>query len=182
MTTTENLALIDTLDRHRGFLLQTADALTDDQARARSTVSRLTIASILKHVADTERQWMQFAAVGAEAFTQVYNDDTDWEAADAEATSDPEAWASAEDPRFVLTDEDTLEALRAHVATVAGETKQFLLTADLGAEHALPDAPWFEPGSWSVRRVALQMIAEIAQHSGHADIIREAIDGQQTMG
>nr|WP_299520382.1 DUF664 domain-containing protein [uncultured Serinicoccus sp.] len=54
---------------------------------------------------------------------------------------------------------------------------------DLDATHPLPQAPWFEEGaSWSVRRVALHMLAEIAQHAGHADIIREAIDGQRTMG
>lgn len=47
----------------------------------------------------------------------------------------------------------------------------------------LPEAPWFEPGAcWSVRRVALHMLAEISQHAGHADIIRDAIDGTRTTG
>ncbi len=40
-----------------------------------------------------------------------------------------------------------------------------------------------EPGArWSARRVLLHIIAETAQHAGHADILREAIDGQKTMG
>ena len=44
-------------------------------------------------------------------------------------------------------------------------------------------APWFEPGArWSARRVLLHIIAETAQHAGHADIIRETIDGQKSMG
>jgi hypothetical protein len=49
--------------------------------------------------------------------------------------------------------------------------------------HALPEAPWFEPGAvWSARQVLLQILAETAQHCGHADIIRETLDGQKTMG
>ena len=55
--------------------------------------------------------------------------------------------------------------------------------ADLNATQPLPTAPWFEPGrSWSARRVLLHVIAETAQHAGHADIIRESLDGQKTMG
>jgi hypothetical protein len=53
----------------------------------------------------------------------------------------------------------------------------------LDISHPLPDAPWFEPGAcWSARRVALHILAETAQHSGHADIIRESLDGAKTMG
>jgi hypothetical protein len=49
--------------------------------------------------------------------------------------------------------------------------------------HPLPIAPWFEPGArWSVRRVLLHIIAETAQHAGHADILRESLDGSKTMG
>ena len=54
---------------------------------------------------------------------------------------------------------------------------------DLDGDHALPEAPWFEPGArWSARRVLVHIIAETAQHAGHADIIRESIDGAKTMG
>lgn len=54
---------------------------------------------------------------------------------------------------------------------------------DLNTTQPLPEAPWFEQGArWSVRQVILQVIAETAQHAGHADIIREALDGQKTMG
>ena len=61
--------------------------------------------------------------------------------------------------------------------------RRIVSEADLDLEHPLPEAPWFEQGvSWSVRRVALHLIAEISQHAGHADIIREALDGQRTMG
>ena len=47
----------------------------------------------------------------------------------------------------------------------------------------VPSAPWFPPSErWSARRALLHIIAETAQHSGHADIIRESLDGQKTMG
>jgi hypothetical protein len=47
----------------------------------------------------------------------------------------------------------------------------------------LPEAPWFEPGARrSVRRTFLHCAVETAQHSGQADIPRESLDGQKTMG
>jgi hypothetical protein len=67
---------------------------------------------------------------------------------------------------------------------VAARTDELVATlADLDAEYPLPPAPWFAPGATrTVRRVFLHIVAETAQHSGHADIIRETIDGQKTMG
>lgn len=185
--TPERTELIQVLAEHRGFLLRTAEGLTEEQARTASTVSTLTIASILKHVADTEEQWMAFAVEGESAFgdSSVYDADVDWEAVDAEAATNDGDWSGSEweDDRFTLTDADTLDALRARLAQVAAGTEEILRTVDLDSSHALPPAPWFEAGtSWSVRRVAMHMLGEISQHAGHADIIREAIDGQRTMG
>lgn len=169
----ETQDLTATLDRHRCFLLQTTDGLSEEQARRQSTPSALSLASILKHVADTEEQWMDFAERGAEAFTQIYNQDIDWSSIDPDAP----------DPRFILTDGDSLQALRERVLSVGDRTTELLERLSLDTAHPLPEAPWFEPGAaWSVRRVALHMIAEISQHAGHADIIREAIDGARTMG
>ena len=55
--------------------------------------------------------------------------------------------------------------------------------SDLGQSRPLPEAPWFPPNTqWSIRRVLTHVIAETAQHAGHADIIRETIDGQKSMG
>ena len=66
----------------------------------------------------------------------------------------------------------------------AAETDELLVSLpDLDARQPLPEAPWYEPGaSWSARRVLLHVIAETSQHAGHADIIRESIDGAKTMG
>ena len=70
--------------------------------------------------------------------------------------------------------------------TVVAHTNALATVTDLDAGPALPEAPWFEPGAaWTNRRVLLPIIAEreTAQHSGHADIIREsALDGSKTMG
>lgn len=185
-TTNEREALIETLDRHRGFLLLPAAGLTEEQSRTASTVSQLTIAGLLKHVADTEEQWMEFAVRGAEAFggSAVY-DGVDWSAVDDAAEENQGDWSGSEweDTRFVVPDDLTLDQLRRRVIEVGEKTAVLLRTADLDTTHPLPEAPWFEPGAaWSLRRVALHMLAEIAQHAGHADILREAIDGKKSMG
>jgi hypothetical protein len=82
-----------------------------------------------------------------------------------------------------MVEGETLAGLLEEYAAVAAATDTLVATADLEARHPLPEAPWFAPGaSWSVRRVFLHIVAETAQHAGHADIIREAIDGQKSMG
>ncbi|GAA4119876.1 DinB family protein [Nocardioides fonticola] len=154
--------LIATLAQHRGFLKQTITGLDDAAARSTPTVSALSLASILKHVADTEAGWITFARDGAMAGAD------DW---------------SGEDTRFLLTDDDTVEALLARYDAVADDTAALIAEADLDAAHPLPAAPWFPPGAtWTVRRVLWHVLAESAQHAGHADIIRESIDGARTMG
>lgn len=173
--TPEIRELTSTLDRHRELLLKTAEGLTDEQARTTSTVSVLTIASLLKHVADTEEDWLHWALHGTMR-SEVYAADIDWDAVASGADA-------GSDPRFVLSDDDTLDRLRERVLEVGRATTHILETTDPNLSHPLPEAPWFEAGeAWSVRRVALHMLAEIAQHAGHADIIRESIDGAKSMG
>ena len=66
---------------------------------------------------------------------------------------------------------------------MAARTDSLVEAVDLDHSWPLPPQPWFEPGSTrSARRVFLHIIDETAQHAGHADIIRESIDGQKTMG
>lgn len=175
----ERADLIESLQLQHAFLLQTAQGLTEEQARTASTVSQLTIASIIKHVTDTERDWFRFMAEGPTALQgqEVYDEDMDWENVD---------WDNAEgmeDPRFELSEEDTLPNLIAGLKEVEATSVQILNEVDLDQSHELPPAPWFEAGSSRTnRRTAQHMLTEIAQHCGHADIVREAIDGQKTMG
>ncbi|MGN9813663.1 DinB family protein [Micromonospora sp. BQ11] len=162
LTTGERAELVQTLRRHRGFLRQTTDGLTDEQAATRSTVSELCLGGLVKHVTTVEQRWMRFAVDGAEGM-------------DAE----PIDWVG----QFRMAEGETLAGLLAEFDRVAAETDALLTTLDLDSAHRLPDRPWFEPGaSWTVRRVVLHLIAETAQHAGHADIIRESIDGAKTMG
>src|SRR3954469_6552045 len=66
--TGERADLVQSLDRHRGFLRFTVRGLTDDQATRRTTASELTLAGLLKHVAHTEEKWAGFMQRGADAF------------------------------------------------------------------------------------------------------------------
>jgi hypothetical protein len=163
----ERADLIEALDGHRWFLTHTVQGLTDQQARLRPTVSELTLGGLVKHVTATERMWGEFVVGGPETFP-AFDEST---AAD---------WAA----EFVMLPEETLAGLLAEYAEVAGRTDELVRTLpDLDLSHPLPAAPWFTPGATrSARRVFLHVIAETAQHAGHADILRESIDGQKTMG
>jgi uncharacterized damage-inducible protein DinB len=172
--TGERADLVDSLRRHRDFLRFTVRDITDEQARRRTTVSELTLGGLIKHVADTERTWARFIVEGPAPGPDFAS--IDWE------NPPPEVAAWAEGHR--MTEGETLSGLLDRYAEVAAHTDGLVATLpDLDAAHPLPTAPWFEPGrSWSARRALLHIIAETAQHAGHADIIREALDGQRTMG
>jgi Protein of unknown function (DUF664) len=91
-----------------------------------------------------------------------------------------DAWSQG----FRMLAGETLAGLLDGYAQAARQTDELVATLpDLDAAQPLPEAPWFEPGAcWSSRRVLLHVIAETAQHAGHADIIRESLDGAKTMG
>ena len=82
-----------------------------------------------------------------------------------------------------MREDETLAGLLATYDEVAAATDALVERVDLDSDQPLPEAPWFAPGSrWTARRTLLHIIAETSQHAGHADIIREALDGQRTMG
>ena len=164
--TAERADLLESVRRHRYFLRYTVRDLTDEQAALRPTASALCLGGLIKHVAEMEEMWMNFAVGGAEAMSTG-----EWNA---------DAWTS----RFDMTVSETLAGLLANYDRVAHRTDELIATLpDLDHSFPLPEAPWFEPGaSWSVRRVLLHVLAETSQHAGHADILRETIDGSKTMG
>ena len=180
MTTSNTLTLdrrdlLETLATHRALLRGTADGLTNAQAAHRSTVSELTIGGLIKHVTETERAWAQFMVDGEGALGAA-----DWAEGDLTSASASDAYANG----FRMLPGETLAELLTEYETVAAATDVHVAKMpDLDLSHSLPAAPWFEPGArWSLRRVLLHIIAETAQHAGHADIIREAIDGKKSMG
>jgi uncharacterized damage-inducible protein DinB len=161
----ERQDLIETLQSQRYFLKFTVQNLTDEQARLTPTTSALSLGGLIKHVSSTERGWYDFATGQADAMAGGENSEADY--ADG----------------FTMREDETLAELLAAYDEVAARTDELAATADLDASYPLPPAPWFAPGATrSVRRVLVHIVAETAQHSGHADIIREAIDGQKTMG
>lgn len=162
--TGERADILETLRAHRHFLRFTARDLTEEQARQRTTVSELTIGGLIKHVATVESRWRQFIAEGPRAM---------------EFDGDYESWAD----NFTLSDTETLAGVLAWYDDVAKDTDELVATVDLDLTHPLPEAPWFEAGATrSARRVLTHIAGETAQHCGHADIIRESLDGQRTMG
>jgi hypothetical protein len=165
--TGERADLLEALRAHRGFLRHTVQGLTDEQARLTPTVSELSLGGLVKHVAATERTWAEFVLQGPAAFPP--NDASTWAARAAE---------------FTLLPEETLGGVLATYDEVARRTDELVATLpDLDAAHPLPEAPWFPPDARrSAHRVFVHIVGETAQHAGHADVIREAIDGQRTMG
>ena len=174
--TGERADILEALRTHRYFLRHTVDGLTDDQARLTPTASALSLGGLIKHVASTESGWVDFIERGPEAMPSV---EGDYEDLDPNSELMQE-WANA----FRLLPDETLADALAEYEQVAARTDALVESLpDLDAAHPLPSAPWFPPGATrSARRVFVHIVAETAQHAGHADIIRESIDGQKTMG
>ncbi|WP_052229744.1 DinB family protein [Streptomyces sp. CT34] len=166
----ERADLLELLAHQRRFLRFTTRDLTDDQARQRTTASELCLGGLIKHVASVERNWVNFILEGPSAM----GDFTAMTEAD---------WARRADD-FRLLPTETLAGVLADYEEVASRTDELVTTLpDLNAAQPLPKAPWFEAGAhWTARRVVMHIIAETAQHAGHADIIRESLDGAKSMG
>jgi hypothetical protein len=163
----ERADLAQTLAKHRGFLRQTVEGLTDEQAALRPTASELCLGGIIKHVSLAESGWVDFILAGPQRTGPM-----DRAAYEAHAAG------------FRLEDGETLAGLLSRYEAVARRTDELVASLpSLDATQPLPEAPWFEPGArWSARRALLHIIAETSQHAGHADVIRESIDGSKTMG
>jgi uncharacterized damage-inducible protein DinB len=166
----ERADLLEALAKHRHFLRFTARDLTDEQAGQRTTVSALCLGGLIKHVTAVEQGWAAFILEGPSP------------AHDFAAMTEAD-WARRAD-EFRMLPGETLAGVLAGYAETARRTDELVASLpDLSDAHPLPKAPWFEPGAqWSARRVLLHIIAETAQHAGHADIIREALDGAKSMG
>ena len=173
--TQERADLVDVLRKHRGLFRLTVAGLTDEQARLTPTVSTLSLGGLIKHVTAVEQQWASFVVD-----VPAPSPDIDWANID---WSDPPPEVQQYADGFRMLEDEGLAGLLARYDEVAAATDELVLSVELDALQPLPKAPWFEPGaSWSARRVFTHILAETAQHAGHADIIRETIDGQKSMG
>jgi uncharacterized damage-inducible protein DinB len=157
----ERDGLLAFLEQQRDALRITAFGLTEEQARATPSVSALSIGGLIKHVARVERHWI------VETTMQQRLPD-EWQVTD---------WAA----EHRLLEHETLAGALEIYAEVAKETEAIVRSIpDLGRPVPVPrDAPWFpkDVENWSVRWVLFHLIQETARHAGHADIVRESLDG-----
>ena len=182
----ERTDLLAELAQARHWLVFPTRDLTDEQAASRPTASQLSLGGLIKHVTKVEEGWMRFAVEGD-------NGEEGFELPEGMTIEDFEGWIASLDEKpdwlvereneFKLLPDETLAGVVAKYHETAARTEATLASLpDLNVRHALPKAPWHEPGTtWTVRRVLIHIIAETTQHAGHADMLREHIDGATSM-
>jgi uncharacterized damage-inducible protein DinB len=146
-----------------GYLAQARDAfhivtygLTDEQAAQAPAASELCIGGLVRHVTSVERYWV--AIMQQRDLAEVDYEDN-----------------------FRFGSDHTLAGVLAEYDACAKETEAAVADEpDLGRAVPVPKGvPWFpdDVDAWSVRWVLLHILQETARHAGHADIVRETIDG-----
>ncbi|MCP3804253.1 DinB family protein [Allokutzneria sp. A3M-2-11 16] len=160
MTTFESTELTRTLAELRAGVRVTVRDLTDADVAKRTTVSELTLGGIIKHLTQGERAWTHIMCARPGVPDRMF------------------------DTGQYYLDGESLASLLADYEAAAAETDAAVAALlDLSATVPLPESPW-DPGLhyWSARRILLHLIKETAQHAGHADLIRESLDGAQSTG
>jgi hypothetical protein len=152
--------LLAYIGQQRDGIRYAAYGLTDEQAAAAPCASELCIGGLVKHVAAMERGWVDMVMQRTRA------------------SRDEQEAAYGDDFRFGPG--DSLAAVLADLDACASETEEAIAGVDLDQPVPVPKGvPWFpdDVEAWSVRWVLLHLIEEIGRHAGHADIIREQLDG-----
>lgn len=166
----ERSALREYLAYHQSAFFAVSYGLTDEQARSTPSVSALSIGGLVKHATGMQRTWMARVAAAPDA--------------PPKDTRPFEQIAKEFGDQHVMRPDETLAGLLRAFEAQNAESLRLVETAELDAKVPVPeDIPWFpRPAkkgarAWSVRWVVLHVINELARHAGHADIIRESIDG-----
>jgi uncharacterized damage-inducible protein DinB len=147
----ERSVLLGYLTYHRTVLARKAEGLSDEQARRRaSPPSSLTLLGLIRHMTDVERWWFRRVQL-SEDVPALFEDDAEW---------------------HLPADASIAEALAAYWDEIA-VIDRHLRTASMDERNA--GEP--RPGQHTLRRTIVHMIEEYARHCGHADLLREAIDG-----
>jgi hypothetical protein len=154
----ERTTLLRFLHHQRRFLVRKADDLTEEQARLASCPpSDLTILGLIRHAAEVERGWARRSVMGQD-IGPIYSREAH-PLGDVDGDFHPP-------PGATLV--EALDTFRAEVAIADG----IYAAVDLDAIE-LRDRAFY-----TVRWVLVHLIEEYARHCGHADLIREAIDGR----
>jgi hypothetical protein len=156
---TERDALGGFLDLQRDGLIRKIEGVSDADARRTPTASALSLLGIVKHCALWERRWFQVVVAG-QRFPG------EWPEGDYTGM--------AED--FVVGEQDTVEYWVASYREQAAISREITAGIKLDAPCARTDL-----ADRNLRWVLLHLIEETARHAGHADIIRETLDGTRGM-
>ncbi|WP_181767199.1 DinB family protein [Streptomyces albidus (ex Kaewkla and Franco 2022)] len=143
------------LDFHRATLAWKCEGLSDEELRRRSMPpSTLSLLGLVRHMAEVERTWFR-RVINKEDVPLVWSDDGDFQAAyDASGATRSEAF-------------DAWHSEVEHARRIEAEAESLDVTGH--------NARWGE--DVSLRLVMLHMIHEYARHNGHADFLREGVDG-----
>jgi uncharacterized damage-inducible protein DinB len=155
----ERTALGQLLDYHRATLLGKTEGLDAAGLASRLPSSTLTLGGLLKHLALNEDSWFTERFAGSPALPP-------WDAVDWDADPDWEFRTAADDEPDALRSLYEAACERSRAAVAAAD--------DLSALSAWTDS---EGRRWSLRAILLHMLEETARHNGHADLLREAVDG-----
>lgn len=165
----ERDGLLEFLAQQRYVLKLTAHGLSDDQARAVPSRSSLSVGGLIKHVADTESGWIDLVLQQPAPGTADIDEHGGGDGADHYME------------QFSMRLDERLADVIATYDSVARRTSEVIASiADLGQAVPVPKGvPWYpdDVDAWSVRWVLLHLIEETARHAGHADIVREHVDG-----
>lgn len=152
----ERTTLASWLEFFRSTLMMKCDGLTDEQLRtAAVSPSPLTLLGLVQHMAEVERNWFRRVLLGEPA-APIYDQD---------------AATNGHDSGFDLANDATFDTARATWETEVAHARDNCTT------RALDDTSPFMDGDVTLRWIYTHMIAEYARHAGHADLIRERIDG-----
>lgn len=153
----ERLVLEEMLDYHRATLLTKCAGLTADQLKLRPVQpSRLSLLGLVRHMTEVERWWFRMHAAQQDGLSFPY--DPDWVGLDFEALDEADGEANL--AAFIAE----CDASRAAVA-------------ECSLDDVVPNRGGHPERVRNIRWIYVHMIEEYARHNGHADLIREAIDG-----
>ena len=138
------------LDEHRSELSRCLDGLTEEQARRSLVPSRTTLLGLVKHAAFVEKVWFD-EAVTCRSRAEI-------------------GIPATPDESFILHDDDTIATVRQAHREACESSRR--MTSSLGLDDMVHGN---RRGPLPLRWVYLHVLRELAQHCGHADILREQL-------
>lgn len=165
--TDEHDTIFGTLSDEIDGLAATLAGLSEEQARLTPTASALSVGGAVKHVT--------FGLIGARERIASAPEPSAWD-------SDMDARVADWTDSFALRDDETVAGTASALVETFAGLHAVCDGVDLGAMCHYPAQPWFgQPATdVSIRWVLQHIFAEVAHHAGHADIVRETIDGSTT--